>query len=63
MISNYYLVCSFVEILSIEGQPKAHSDTGSKFDIISEDSNAPVIQLGLIHKLSRAGLNRCRLSE
>ena len=52
VMSNYYLVCSFVEILSIERQPKAHSDTGSKFDIVSEGSNAAVIQLGLIHKLS-----------
>ena len=41
-------MCSFVKILSIERQPKAYSDTRSEFDIVSESSNAPVIQLSLI---------------
>ena len=45
---------SFVEILSVEGQPETHSDTRSKFDIIRESSNASVIDLGLISETSLA---------
>ena len=44
-------MCSLVEILSIERQPKAHGHTRSKFDVVRESSYAPVIYLGLIHEL------------
>lgn len=49
---KYYLVRSFVKILSIERQPETHSDTRSKIDIVRESSNAPVIDLGLVRELS-----------
>lgn len=53
---------SFVEILSVKRQPKTHSDTRSKFDIVRESSNASVIDLGLIRKLSLAVPSKSGLS-
>ena len=47
-------MCSLVEILSIERQPQAYSDTRSKLDIVRQSSDASVIDFGLICKLGLA---------
>ena len=48
-------MCSFIEILSVERQSKAHSHTMSKFDVVRESSDASVIYLRLIHELILVG--------
>ena len=61
-------MCGFVEILSVQRQPKTNSDTRSEFDVIRESSNASIVDFGLVCELiwefrSRSGQSNAYLGK